>query len=251
MKLYQESPTRNVQLGIAMQLLACILMFCLEKFVFQNILFQFCKVRLNYFGNSTFENLMLLPTDFVGYWFLLYWLNRYTNEYFLKIGTFDLTRSLLFAVILTLLNFHCCFVKEIMPIFFRTYNGFIWTAVTTAYQFLIRIFVFPFVLYKGLDIETEKNVLNYQQFLKKALSFLIKKCGWIFALIGIQIVLYIINSFVCYLAFQRSGNNILDSDKICIRYVGNSILQIITFIFPMCLAKMYTSFAGFFIKKDE
>ena len=100
MRLYQKTPFRNVLLGAALQIFIFILVFCLEKFVLQNMLFRFCEVHLNYFGNSTFEQLMLLPSHFIGYWFLLYWLNRYVNEHCFAIGVFDLKNSLCFAMIL-------------------------------------------------------------------------------------------------------------------------------------------------------
>lgn len=246
MRLYQKTPFRNVLLGTALQIFIFILVFCLEKFVLQNTLFRFCEAHLNYFGNSTFEQLMLLPSHFIGYWFLLYWLNRYVNEHCFAIGVFDLKNSLCFAMILTLLDFHCCFVKEILPTFFGTYYSSVWLPVATTYQCLIRVLVGPFVFYKGLGIETQKSILNYRQFLKKGFSFLIKKAGWFLALLGAAIAVFIVSSVILFFIFDLGNDQWSAADKFGIRYIGGSVLQIITFIVPMLLAKLQTSFAEFF-----
>ena len=64
MTLYQKSPTRNVQLGMAISLLTLSILFYFEKFALGNSFFQFCEANQFLSSIDAFRNLIFFPYRF-------------------------------------------------------------------------------------------------------------------------------------------------------------------------------------------
>ena len=88
MTLYQKSPTRNVQLGMAISLLTLSILFYFEKFALGNSFFQFCEANQFLSSIDAFRNLIFFPYRFINRLFLFYWMNRYINKEITDIGHF-------------------------------------------------------------------------------------------------------------------------------------------------------------------
>ena len=248
MTLYQKSPTRNVQLGMAMQLLACILMFCLEKFVFQNILFQFCEANQFLSSINASWYIILFPSQFASNLFSIYWMNRYINKEITDIGPFQLSRSIAFTFLMFLLNFSVYLVKGVLPFLFPPLDSKIYRIFLSVYEIFIGYFLSMYVFYKGLGTKTSVLSLQFGAFIKETLLFIKKKFLFMFGFtIVLLLFVFCLSKIMLYIIEQTAYSK---SEYNFIQCFLQNILMIVSYIIPWLFAKMYTAFAEFFVKKD-
>ena len=141
MTLYQKSPTRNVQLGMAISLLTLSILFYFEKFALGNSFFQFCEANQFLSSIDAFRNLIFFPYRFINRLFLFYWMNRYINKEITDIGHFQLGRSIAFASLISLLNLSIYFAKNVLPLLFSPLDSTIYRIVLSAYEIFIGYFL--------------------------------------------------------------------------------------------------------------
>ena len=249
MTLYQKSPTRNVQLGRAISLLTCSILFYFEKFALGNSLFQFCEANQFLSSISAFWNLIFFPSQFAGNLFSIYWMNRYINQKITDIGPFQLSRSIAFTFLMFLLNFSVYLVKNVLPFLFPPLDSKIYRIFLLVYDIFITYFLSMYVFYKGLGTKTPVLSLRFGAFIKEMLLFIKKKFLFMFGFTIVLLVFYfylfkMIPYIVDHTAYPKSEYPFL-------LFFLENMLMIISYIIPWLFAKMYTSFAEFFTKKDE
>lgn len=243
-KLYQKSPLKNVQLGTVFQLLTILAVVGLEKFVLGDILFEiYAKISwLHTFGISL-DNLITLLDKLVYYLFLFYWLNQYINENIRQTEKYNAIKSVCSALLLIMLNYSEVIVSVILPSISRNFKYLL----SLSYALLIHIFVYSYVFYRALLL-SRKEMLSYNQFIKKLFRFIKKKFQLILGYIGAYCAIFVLAMVVFFVLFMIGAENWTLVRTFPNVYIAGLMLQIITVIVPLTKAKLYTAFVEFFIE---
>lgn len=249
MTLYQKSPTRNVQLGMAISLLTCSILFYFEKFALGNSFFQFCEANQFLSSINASWNIIFFPSQFASNLFSIYWMNRYINKEIADIGSFQLGRSIAFASLISLLNLSIYLAKNVLPLLFSPLDSTIYRIVLSAYEIFIGYFLSIYVFYKGLGAKASVLSLRLGAFIKEMLLFIKKKFLFMFGFtIVLLLFMFCFFKIMLYIIEQTTYPK---SEYIFIQFFLQNILMIVSYIIPWLFAKMYTAFAEFFVKKDE
>ncbi|MBS5660839.1 MAG: hypothetical protein KHW79_06120 [Clostridiales bacterium] len=249
MTLYQKSPTRNVQLGMAISLLTLSILFYFEKFALGNSFFQFCEANQFLSSIDAFRNLIFFPYRFINRLFLFYWMNRYINKEITDIGHFQLGRSIAFASLISLLNLSIYLAKNVLPLLFSPLDSTIYRIVLSAYEIFIGYFLSIYVFYKGLGAKASVLSLRLGAFIKEMLLFIKKKLLFLFGFMMVLLVFYFCFFKIILYITDQTAYPI--SEYIFLLFFLQDMLMIVSYIIPWMFAKLYTSFAEFFVKKDE